>query len=227
MWSLIAASAYFLLMHFVVSGTRLRDALVARMGEGAYRGAFSAASFVGIFWMGYAYTIAPAVELWGLQLPLRPAAFAVVFVGALLVVIGVASPGPTSVGMEGRLAQGPDGVRGIHRITRHPFLWGVALWALAHLVVNGDAASLILFGSLLLLALLGTVSIDAKRRRRCGEEWQRFAAVTSNVPFAAIASGRNQLAPVLREIGIVRLGIAVAVYALLFVLHGRVIAPLT
>ena len=77
------------------------------------------------------------------------------------------------------------------RITRHPFLWGVALWAAGHLMVNGDLASLILFGSLLVLAVFGTGSIDAKRRRALGEKWDAFAAKTSAVPFAAIAAGRQ------------------------------------
>jgi hypothetical protein len=39
MSSLIAATVFFLLIHFGVSGTRLRDVLVARMGAGFYRGA--------------------------------------------------------------------------------------------------------------------------------------------------------------------------------------------
>ncbi|HYL03475.1 MAG TPA: NnrU family protein [Steroidobacteraceae bacterium] len=221
--SLLLASAYFLLIHFGVSGTRLRDALAARLGEGPYRGAFSLASFVGIFWMGYAYARAPLIPTWGKLPGLHPAAFAVVFVGVLLVVIGLATPNPTSVGKETALAQGAAAVRGITRITRHPFLWGIALWALMHLIVNGDLASLTLFGALLVLALGGTASIDAKRRRRFGREWQAFAASTSNVPFAAIAAGRNRLGPALREIGLVRPAIAVAVYALVFALHGRVI----
>ena len=148
--------------------------------------------------------------------------FVVVFVAVLFVVIGLASPSPTSVGMEAKLAHGPDTVRGITRITRHPFLWGVALWALMHLLVNGDLAALILFGSLLLLALAGTAVIDAKRRRRYGEQWQAFAGSTSNIPFAAIAAGRNRLGPALREIGIVRAVIAIGVYVLIFALHGRV-----
>ena len=227
MLSLILASAFFLLIHFGVSGTRLRDTLVARMGEGPYRGAFSLASLVGIFWMAQAYSHAPALELWGQLLTLRPLVFVVMFVAILFVAIGLASPNPTSVGMETRLAQGAVTVRGITRITRHPFLWGVALWALMHLIVNGDLASLILFGTLLLLALAGTGFIDAKLRRRFGPAWQVFAGSTSNIPFAAIAAGRNQLGPALREIGLVRPGIAVMAYAVLFVLHGRFIAPLT
>jgi uncharacterized membrane protein len=112
------------------------------------------------------------------------------------------------------------------RITRHPFLWGVALWALVHLIVNGDLAGLILFGALLVLALGGTVSIDAKRRRAFGEQWTQFAAVTSCVPFAAIAAGRNRLGAALLEIGIWRPLAALAVYAVVFYLHGRLGPPL-
>lgn len=227
MGSLLAACVFFLFIHFAVSGTRWRDALVARLGEGPYSGLFSLVSLAAILWMAHAYSHAPAIELWGLLLSLRPIAFAVVFVGVLLVVIGLSSPNPTSVGMEGRVAEGAAAARGITRITRHPFLWGVTLWAFAHLVVNGDLASLILFGSLLLNALPGTAVIDAKLRRRFGPAWQAFAASTSNVPFAAIAAGRNQLGPALREIGLVRPLIAVAVYLGIFWLHGRFIAPLS
>jgi uncharacterized membrane protein len=107
------------------------------------------------------------------------------------------------------------------RITRHPFLWGVALWAFVHLIANGDLASMIFFGSLLVLALGGTASIDAKRRRSFGDAWHRFAGATSNIPFAAIVSGRNELGPALREIGLLRPVIAIAAYAALLVFHGR------
>jgi uncharacterized membrane protein len=227
MGSMIAACAFFLFIHFGVSGTRLRDALVAGLGAGPYRGLFSLASIAGIVWMVRAYDRAPTIDTWGPLPGLRPLVLVVVFVGVLFAAIGLASPSPTSVGMEGKLAQGAAAVHGITRITRHPFLWGVALWALAHFIVNGDLASGILFGTLLLLALLGTASIDAKRRRLFGEQWRTFAQVTSNVPFAAIAAGRNQLAPALKEIGWLRPLIAIAVYVWLFWLHGRLIAPLT
>jgi uncharacterized membrane protein len=221
MLNLIAASAYFLLIHFGVSGTQLRDSLVARLGEGPYRAAFSLASLIGLAWMIYAYGHAPMVHLWDQLLGLRPIAFVLVFFAFLFVVIGLATPGPTQVGMESKLATGTDIARGIVRITRHPFLWGVALWALVHLIVNGDLASLILFGSLLLLSLGGTVAIDAKRRRRFGNGWAQFAQTTSSVPFAAILSVRNSMVSALREIGVVRPLVAVLAYALIFFFHGR------
>jgi|SRR5579872_391323 len=226
MLNLSAASAYFLLIHFGVSGTRLRDALVAKLGAGPYRGLFALASIVGLAWMIYAYRHAPMVPLWGLLLGLRPAAYVLVFIALLFAVIGIATPSPTRVGMESKLQQGPDIVRGMTRISRHPFLWGVALWALVHLTVNGDLASLILFGSLFVLALGGTAAIDAKRRRNFGEQWAQFAKVTSNVPFGAIIAGRNQLGAALEEIGIWRLLAAIAIYAVAFQLHGRLGPPL-
>jgi uncharacterized membrane protein len=221
MVNLIAASAFFLLIHFAVSGTRLRDTLVARLGEGPYRGVFALASLIGLGWMIYAYGHAPTVRLWDQVLGLRPIALVLVFFAFLFVVIGLATPSPTQVGMESKLAEGTDIARGMVRITRHPFLWGVALWALVHVVVNGDLASLVLFGSLLLLALGGTVAIDAKRRRRFGNGWAQFARTTSSLPFAAILSGRNCIGSALSEIGIVRPLVAVLAYALIFCFHGR------
>jgi uncharacterized membrane protein len=221
MFSLIAASAFFLLIHFGVSGTRLRDRLVTLMREGPYRGAFALASLIGLVWMGRAYARAPAIELWAPLPGIRPLALMLVFVAFLFVVIGLATASPTRVGMESKLGQGTEPARGMVRITRHPFLWGVALWAFVHLVANGDLASMIFFGTLLVLALGGTASIDAKRRRNFGDAWQRFAEATSNIPFAAIASGRNELGPALSEIGFLRPVIAIAAYAAFLVFHGR------
>src|SRR5207237_9931849 len=107
---------------------------------------------------------APAVAVWAPLPGLRPAAFALVFVAFLFVGIGLATPSPTRVGMESRLAQGTDMARGMVRVTRHPFLWGVALWSLVHLIMNGDLASVILFGSLLLLDAGCSVAIDSQVR---------------------------------------------------------------
>ncbi|HZO21651.1 MAG TPA: NnrU family protein [Steroidobacteraceae bacterium] len=227
MASLIAASVFFLLIHFGVSGTRMRDGLIARMGERPYRAAFGIASLAGTIWLVIAYRHAPNIVLWGQLISLRPLAYVVVLIAFLFVVIGVTTVNPTRVGMEAKLADGAAVVRGITRITRHPFLWGVALWALMHLIINGDLASLFLFGSLLLLALGGTASIDAKRRRSFPSQWESFARATSSVPFAAVFSGRNQLGPALSEIGGLKLLLAVVIYVVAFVIHGRLGHPLT
>jgi len=75
----------------------------------------------------------------------------------------------------------------------------------------------ILFGSLLLLAVLGGASIDAKRRKALGARYDAFVAQTSNIPFAAILAGRQKLS--LGEIGWWRLLLAVMVWAALIWAH--------
>ena len=79
------------------------------------------------------------------------------------------------------------------------------------LLVNGERASIVLFGAMLLLAVFGTTSIDAKRKRALGATWDAFAAQTSNVPFGAILAGRQKLS--LGEIGWWRIVLAVGVWA--------------
>lgn len=218
MLNLVAASAFFVLIHLLISGTRVRDGLIARIGQGPYMGLFVVLSIAGLVWLGFAFGEARAspanAPYWSVGDASRHIQMALQLVAVLLIVIGLSTPNPTSVRQESAIERP---VRGILRVTRHPFLWGVALWALGHLVVNGDRASLILFGSLLVLAVTGTASIDAKRKRALGEAWDGFAAQTSNVPFAAIVAGRQRL--MLGEIGVWRILAAVAVYLALILAH--------
>jgi uncharacterized membrane protein len=220
MANLLAAVAFFLAIHFGISGTKLRDHAVRTLGERAYRGLFALASIVGLLWLIRAYSHAPYIALWGRMTALEPLAAPLVLGAVALVVVGITTPNPTAVGGESQLAREVQ-VRGVMRITRHPFLWGTALWAFVHFVINGDLASSIVFGSLLVLTVVGTASIDAKRRRAYGEHWEHFAQQTSNMPFAAIAAQRNHLGVAMHEIGIVRPLLAIAVFVALFLLHGR------
>lgn len=63
-------------------------------------------------------------------------------VAFFFVVLAFTTPNPTAVGGEALLAQ-KEPAKGIQRITRHPFLWGVAVWSFTHLILNGDLASVI------------------------------------------------------------------------------------
>ncbi len=220
MASLIAAASFFVLLHLLVSGTKLRDAIVGRIGPGPYMGLFSLASVAGLVWLGMAFAqsrgAAWNVAWWDLSAATRHIQLVLQLVAMLLIVPGLTTPNPTSVSQEGALDR-PDVIKGMLRITRHPFLWGVAIWAAGHLLVNGDRASLMLFGSILVLALFGTASIDAKRKRALGASWDSFATQTSNVPFGAIVSGRQQLR--LGEIGWWRIALGAGVWAILTLAH--------
>ena len=220
---LIAAALAFILLHLLVSGTRVRDALTGAIGQGPYMGLFSLASLGLIVWMCMAYGGAQRSGdnpvFWGAGTLTKEIQLGLMLVAFLLVVPGLTTPNPTSVRQEGALNR-PDVVRGMLRITRHPFLWGVAIWAAGHLMVNGDVASLILFGALLALAIFGTVSIDAKRRRALGETWDAFARQTSNLPFAAVVSGRQSFGVAqIAEIGWWRILLAVALWVAAIFLH--------
>jgi uncharacterized membrane protein len=196
--SLILAAVAFLLLHLLVSGTTVRDRLVARLGEGRYLGLFSLASGAVLAWMFVAHRLArggPADLSWWSVTPVtRNLQIGLMLLAFLLIVPGVLTRNPGAVGQSGAVDD-PDPVRGVLRITRHPFLWGMAVWSAGHILVNGDLASLVLFGSLLVLSLGGAASIDAKRRRTHGERWRAFEARSSFVPFAAILSGRQVLKP--------------------------------
>ncbi len=216
MSSLIAAALFFVLLHLLVSGTRVRDAITGRIGQGPYMGLFSLASVGGLVWLAMGFGDARGetwnAAYWSIAPATRHIQLVLQLVAMLLIVPGLTTPNPTSVRQEGALDR-PDVIRGMLRITRHPFLWGVAVWAAGHLLVNGERASLVLFGAMFVLALFGTVSIDAKRKRALGATWDAFATQTSNVPFAAILSGRQKLR--VGEIGWWRLVLAVVVWAAL------------
>lgn len=208
---LVAATAAFLLTHFVPS-TPLRPKLVAAIGEGPYRGLYVLVAFVTLGWMIWAYAHAPAQEL--LWTPLRYAPLIVMPFALILVAGGLVRGNPTAVGAERMLAV-EEPARGMIRITRHPFMWGVILWAAVHVCANADAKSAVFFGGFVVLAGLGTVLIDW--RKRALADWPRFAALTSNVPFVAIARGGNRI--VWSEIGWLRPLVALVLYAALLVLH--------
>ncbi|MBV9653226.1 MAG: NnrU family protein [Acetobacteraceae bacterium] len=214
MGMLAAAALVWIGAHLGIAGTGIRRVIAGRIGEGAFRGVFSLVSFATIAWLIVSYRRADTTLLWAAPAWLRVCILAVMLVACLLLVASVAAPNPTAVGSERALGREP---RGIQRVTRHPMLWAFALWAGAHVLGNGDTASLLFFGAFLVTALAGMPSIDAKVARRDPPNWQVLAAGTSILPFGAIAAGRNRL--VTGEIGWVVPVLGVVLWAALFVLH--------
>lgn len=223
MGTLATFAALFVVLHRVVSGSRVRDKIVSMVGEVPFRRAFALASLLCLagLWIGYRQaTESPSNMV--LFHPSNAARFAqlpIQLIAIFLIVAGVTTRNPTIAGLGGSVTD-QSIVRGVLRITRHPFLWGVSLFSLGHMLVGPTIATLGFFGTLLFLAATGTISIDAKRRRVHGIDWQAFASATSNFPFVAIVQGRQSLA--LGEIGWMRIGIAVGVFALILSIHALV-----
>ncbi|NWH08259.1 MAG: NnrU family protein [Alphaproteobacteria bacterium] len=217
---LVVSATFFMAIHLLIAGTTVRDRLIDAFGETFYLLAFSGLSVAGIVWLVASYNHA-AIEdtwlVWDFGPGVRHLGGLIMLVASLFAVMGLLTPNPTAVG-GGEVLKSDDPARGMVRITRHPFLWGAAIWAGFHLVANGDAASIVFFGTFLVLSILGTVSIDSKRRRGYGEAWARFSAKTSNIPFGAIITRRNSLN--LEEIGLWRLAAATAVFLAILLSHA-------
>lgn len=212
-WMVLAALA-FAGLHFTLSSRAVRGRGVAALGENRYLGLYSLAILASFAWLVLEWRSAPFVALYTPPAWTRWVPNVVMPLAYTLLVMGYTIASPAVAGMASRELP----VTGILRITRHPALWGFGLWGLSHLAANGDLRSVALFGSVAVLALGGMLHIDARRRASGGETWARFAARTSLLPFAAIASGRQSW-PTLGELGWWRVALGIAGWALMLAIH--------
>jgi uncharacterized membrane protein len=207
MANLVLATAAFVFGHVALSSTPVRGVLARTLGEWGFLALYSLISILCMIWMVAAWQAAPVVELWPSAPWVRGLSLAVMVPATVLVVAGYTSPNPTAVLLD-RFAG--DTPKGIFKVTRHPVMWGVGLWGLAHVAANGHAASLIFFGGLSALALGGTALMDRKRRGLGGARWTTLEAATSNLPFAALVAGRARVGA--GEIGWWRIALGLALY---------------
>jgi len=172
MFLLTLGVVLFTLIHlypcFAVSHrARLRD----RLGENRYKGLFSLLLFVAIACMIAGWRTASPLPLyflpaWGphAMMAMMPVALVLFFSG-----------------------QGPNYLR---RWLVHPQLLGTLTWALAHLLVNSEARSLVLFGGLGLWALVSMVWISVR-------DWQKMPRPEANWTGTGISVGAGLLATLL------------------------------
>lgn len=120
-----------------------RAALAERFGEGPVKGSFAVAILLSVVLMVIGYQNAAFVNVW------YPPGWTV-HLNNLLMVLAV-------VLMGGAAPKSP-----VKRFTRHPMLNSVKTWAVAHLLVNGDLASIILFGGLLAWGVVAMVAINRR-----------------------------------------------------------------
>lgn len=201
--------------HMLLSSPRVRVRIIGRIGARSFQGLYSLIALV---------TFVPLVRAfwhdrhggplwWHLrETPgVRELTIGLSFLAFVLLVASFFNPSPAMA------RSGTPSAHGLLRITRHPLFVAFALWASAHLLVNGWATDVAFFGGFMLFALIGAAHQDSRLRREPG--MAAFFDETSLLPFGAILSGRNRL--VLSEIpwlgGAIGLGVACAVY----VFHAR------
>lgn len=205
------ALAYFVfyLSHSLPVRPPLRPWLQARLGASGFTMAYSALSLAVLAWLIAAAGRAPHVALWDwapwqVHVPLT-----VMGPVCLILALSIGRPNPFSFG--GARSDQFDPARpGIVRLSRHPLLLALALWAAAHLVPNGDLAHVILFGTFAAFALLGGRLIDRRKRREMGPEWQQMRDRVADAPLLSAALSGGAL---------LRLAAGIALYGALLWAH--------
>lgn len=215
--SLGIAGVAFCGSHVLLSSTGLRGSLRDQLSERGFLAIYSLTALATFAWFLVAYAHAPTIVLWPRQRWTALVPVVLMPLAAVLLVAGYTTPNPTAVGME-RSVRADDPAPGILRVTRHPVMWAIALWAISHLIANGDLRSLLFFGAFAGLSLGGTVLIDRKKRLALGSDWSRLAELTSNLPFAALVAGRTRLR--WRDISWLRVIAGLLLYAVFYNAHA-------
>ncbi|MDH3511791.1 MAG: NnrU family protein [Gammaproteobacteria bacterium] len=214
------AAICFLVPHVVPSVPGLRPWLIGKLGRVGYLSAYVALSAITFIWLIVAGLRAPYVGLWVLSAWQVFVTLILVALGCVLLVAGLATPNPLSLSL--RPADVDEATGAILRATRHPLLWALGLWGLSHVLVNGDVASIMLFGMLAIFALGYMPLLDRRMQKARGmEDWQRLSAGSSNMLFAAYF--RNHSRPLVDRTLLLSVIGGFALFFLLLYLHGPII----
>jgi len=146
LFMLVLGLILFLGPHVFVTMRPRRAAVLARIGEGPYKGLFALVALIGVLLIGYGFALYRAtgwIDVWQPPAWTRHVTVALMWPATILVVAAYI-PGD------------------IKRVLKHPMLVGLTLWAVAHLIANGDLGSIILFGSILAWAVFDRITL--KRR---------------------------------------------------------------
>lgn len=178
--SLTAASIALIGTHFALSHP-LRAPLVGVMGEGAFLGFYSVVAAACMIWMVFAFRAAPAADLDGATGEVGWIVSTLLTLPALVLFLGSLSRNPAlpSPGAATTIDRAPNGV---FAVTRHPMMWGFALWAVSHIVLWWSWRTLIVASAILILALVGAHMQDRKKRALMGAAWNEWERKTSYWP---------------------------------------------
>ncbi|MHA1517715.1 MAG: NnrU family protein [Alphaproteobacteria bacterium] len=186
---LIIGIIVFLGIHLLPAFPHLREALIGKLGETGYKIFFAVASIAGLALLVWGFTVAPFVQVWSPPAWTRWVAI-MLMLPAFIFLVAAYVPGR------------------IKATVKHPFLVAIKTWALAHLIANGDLASIILFGSFLAYAVFDRISLKGRKP-------------TELIEAAAEGCARNDVIAVV--LGVVLFVVfAIWLHPLLF---GRAVVP--
>jgi uncharacterized membrane protein len=136
---------FFATHYFTTFRSRAEGGLVHRMGRGPYMGLYSVLTLAGFVLMVWGFAnLKPWIPVWTPPTWTRHIAMFLMIPAMVLIVA----------------AYVPTGF--IKKAVRHPMISAVALWALAHLIANGDLASILLFGAFLVYGVVDRIAVNKR-----------------------------------------------------------------
>lgn len=179
--SLILASLGFLLIHFV-SATNIREIIVQKWGENTWMMTFSVLSLGFFSWMVFEFMQAePSGRLWYVPEWWLWVNAVLMFVALTAIILGNIPDKDARLG------------KGIFAITRHPTNWGMAIFAIAHMITNGSIAAIYFWGSIAGTGIIGSYFLDKRKIKTGAKRWQDAPQNSSWLPFLAIIQGKTKL----------------------------------
>jgi uncharacterized membrane protein len=166
---LIIGLVLFLGTHAISMARGQRAALTERLGEGGFKGLYTALSLLGFVLIIYgfgAYRAAGMIPVW--NPPFWMGHLSLLLTLPIFVLLAATNSG---------------GV--IHAAVKHPMLLAVKIWATAHLLANGDLGSMLLFGGFLAWAVMARISL----KRRPGVTTPARPAGFTSRDWIALAAG--------------------------------------
>ncbi|MEP3422458.1 MAG: NnrU family protein [Erythrobacter sp.] len=187
---LIAANVAFVGSHFAMSHS-LRAPMMAALGNTGFQIVYSIVSLVTLAWVYFAFGDAPPADLPGTG-QIGWVIATVLVLPALVLHVGslMGNPAmPTPKASEQARAE----PKGVFKVTRHPMMWGFALWALSHIVLWWSIRTTIVALSIAILALVGAKLQDRKKQSQLGEDWAVWESRTSFWPRWSALAGAGAL----------------------------------
>jgi uncharacterized membrane protein len=144
MWLLILGVLAFAVLHLIKGvSPATRDSIAAKLGDNAFKGIFSLALVLSIVAMVFGWQATSPGVVYVPPAWTHPVTSVLVLIAFIFF---AASHGKSN----------------IKRFVRHPMLTGVVIWAVGHLLMNGDDRSIVLFGGLGLWAILEIIVIGKR-----------------------------------------------------------------
>ncbi|WP_282064676.1 NnrU family protein [Aliiroseovarius marinus] len=199
----------FFLTHSIPVRPANKAKVVAQLGARGFTLSYSALSIAALSFVIYAANHAPIVELWPWAPWQNHVTLLAMAVSVTIAALAIARPNPLSFGGRNNHTFNPHAA-GIVGWTRHPLLVALLLWALGHLIPNGNLAHVILFGLFASFSFLGKRIIDKRNQRLLGlETWQHLSHTQRDIAIT--------------RTGLIRACIGIAIYLLLLHVHSAII----